>query len=106
MEQEKIVEEITTLKGSMKTAFNRLDGIDDKLSAIEEKQDIMHEMNTNIKLIAQNQENQGKEITSIKADVKDLKDKPAKLWNVVVAAVITLIVSGIGGFILGKILGG
>jgi len=124
MEQEKIIEEITTLKGSMKTAYNRLDSIDSKIDAIENKQDVMHEMNANIRIIALNQENQSKEIVTIKTDVKELKEKPnpdidelkcevkelkarpGKRWDTLITVIITVIVSGILGFVLGKVFGG
>jgi uncharacterized protein YcfJ len=66
----------------------------------------MHEMNTNIKLIAQNQENQGKELTDIKSDVKDLKEKPVKRWDTVTTFIITAIVGGIIGIALSKVFGG
>jgi hypothetical protein len=105
-EKVEIHERLTKLEGSMKTVFSRVDVIDDKLDSIETKQDIMHEMNTNIKIIAVNQENQNKEIVTIKCDVKELKEKPAKRWDALTTLIITLIVSGIAGFIIGKVFGG
>lgn len=105
-ERVKIHERITSLEGSMKTVYNRVDSVEDKVDTIEKKQDIMHEMNSNIKLIALNQENQGKEIVSIKTDVKELKEKPAKRWDTVTTIIITALVSGIIGFVISKIFGG
>lgn len=123
-EKVKLYERLTTLEGSMKTIFNRADAIDDKLDTIENKQDIMHEMNTNIKIIALNQENQNKEIVTIKTDVKELKEtpnkefaalkaevkvlqeKPGKRWDTLTTVVITALVTGTITFVLSKVFGG
>jgi archaellum component FlaC len=102
-EMVKIHERLTSLEGSMKTIFNRVDSVDDKLESIENKQDIMHEMNTNIKIIALNTENLGKEVNLVKADVKDLKEKPGKRWDTLTTVIITAIASGLITFILSNI---
>lgn len=106
MEHDEMVSKIITLEGSMKTIYNRVDDIDDKLDTIENKQDIMHEMNTNIKIIALNQENQNKEIVTIKTDVKELKEKPGKRWDTLTTVIITALITGTITFALSKIFGG
>ncbi|MFA5714986.1 MAG: hypothetical protein WC998_04570 [Candidatus Paceibacterota bacterium] len=106
MEHDEMVTKIITLEGSMKTIYNRVDDIDDKLDTIENKQDIMHEMNTNIKIIALNQENQNKEIVTIKTDVKELKEKPGKRWDTLTTVIITALITGTITFALSKIFGG
>ena len=100
------IEKLAALESSTKSAHYRLDTLEDKIDAIENKQDIMHEMNTNIKLIAQNQDNQGKEIVTIKTDLKDLKEKPAKRWDLVGTVAITAVASGLVGYVLSMALGG
>ncbi len=106
MEHDEMVSKIITLEGSMKTIYNRVDDIDDKLDTIENKQDIMHEMNTNIKIIALNQENQNKEMVTIKTDVKELKEKPGKRWDTLTTVIITALITGTITFALSKIFGG
>ena len=106
MEHDEMVSKIITLEGSMKMIYNRVDDIDDKLDTIENKQDIMHEMNTNIKIIALNQENQNKEIVTIKTDVKELKEKPGKRWDTLTTVIITALITGTITFALSKIFGG
>jgi hypothetical protein len=106
MEDQVMIERLTKLEGSMQTIFNRVDVIDAKIVVLENKQDIMHEMNTNIKIIALNQENQGKEIVTIRADVKELKEKPTKKWDSLTTVVVTALVSGVITFALTKLFGG
>ena len=103
MDHEEIIRKVTSLEGSMKTIFNRVEAVEEKVKSVENKQDIMHEMNTNIKLIAQNQENQGKDITDLKCDVKDLKEKPGKRWDALTAVIIAAMATGLVGFLLGLI---
>jgi len=105
-ERVKLHERVTSLEGSMKTIFGKNKELEDRMDAIENKQDIMHEMNTNIKIIALNQENQSKEIVTIKCDVKDLKEKPGKRWNTLETVIITALVSGAIALVLNKIFGG
>lgn len=108
---------------SSKSAHRRIDGIvsDNK---------ILLEMNANIKVLATNYENQGKEIgliqadlkdlknkpspqetlinqgkdiIELKADVKELKEKPGKRWDTLQTVIITALASGFIGFILSRI---
>lgn len=124
MENEKMIEAIVTLQGSMKTAFNRLDSTDVEIKEIKSNNKILHEMNTNIAVLAENYKYQGKkidcietdlkelkarpipDITELECDVKDLKSRPGKRWDALTTLIITLIVSGIAGFIIGKVFGG
>jgi DNA repair exonuclease SbcCD ATPase subunit len=104
--EDRMIERVTTLEGSMKTAFNKLKEHDEEIKEIRTDNKILHEMNRNISVLATNYENQGKTITRIECDVKELKEKPAKRWNTLETVIITVIVSGILGFILGKVFGG
>lgn len=113
MEQEEIVKVITVLEGSVKTAYRRIDGLEAEVKEIRSEQKILHEMNKNIAVLAANYEMQGEKIKAIesdfkdlKNDVKELKDKPAKRWDILTTAILTSLVSGIAGFILAKVLGG
>ncbi|MEN6313266.1 MAG: hypothetical protein ABFD25_03340 [Clostridiaceae bacterium] len=109
MEQEekvKIHERLTSLEGSMKTIFNRVDGQEVEIKEIKSDNKILHEMNKNIAVLANNYENQGKKIDVIEKDVKELKEKPVKRWDTVTTVIITAIVTGIVAFALGKVFGG
>jgi uncharacterized coiled-coil DUF342 family protein len=124
MDNEQVVKDITELKGSMKTAFNKLREHDDEIKEIRAENKVLHEMSANIKLLANNSENLKEEITTVKTDLKELKEKPnpdivelkcdvrelkekpAKRWDALTLSIITLLTGGVIGFILEKVLGG
>ena len=127
MEQDERVnihERLTSLEGSMKTIFNRVDCHDIEIKDIKTDNKILHEMNTNIAVLAKNYEYQGKkidcietdlkelknrpipDITELETDVKELKEKPAKRWDALTAVLIATIVGGIAGIIISKVFGG
>jgi archaellum component FlaC len=108
-----IHERVTSLEGSMKTAFNRLGNIDSEIKDIRSENKVLSEMNKNIALMALNTENLSKEITTVKEDVKDLRDdvkvleeKPAKRWDLLVTILITAVASGTVGYFISKVFGG
>jgi polyhydroxyalkanoate synthesis regulator protein len=133
MEHEELVTKITTLEGSMKTAYHRIGEVEVEIKEIKSDNKILHEMNTNIRVLAEQYKTQGTEICSIKSDikelkdkpspqetlvtqgkeietlktdVKELKDKPAKRLNTIETIIITTIVGAIIGYIASKIFGG
>jgi len=123
-ERVKIHERLTSLEGSMKTAFNRLEGNDLEIKEIKSDNKILHEMNTNIAILAENYKYQGKkidcievdlkelkarpipDITELESDVKGLKGEPGKRWNTLETVVITAIVTSIIALIANKVFGG
>jgi DNA repair exonuclease SbcCD ATPase subunit len=132
-ERVKIHERLTTLEGSMKTVYNRVDDAEIEIKEIKSDNKILHEMNTNIAVLATNYANlgkevgtiqsdirelknkpspqetlitQGKEIQTLKTEVKELQEKPAKRWNTLETVVITAIVGAVIGYAVSKIFGG
>ncbi len=81
-----MVERLKSVEDSTKSAHHRID-------AVKEDQKILHEMNTNIKLLAQQGTTQACEIKDIKCDVKELKEKPGKRWDLIITVIITTIAS-------------
>jgi hypothetical protein len=124
MENEKMIERVTTLEGSMKTIFNRVDDVDIEIKEIKSDNKILADMSKNIAVLATNYEHQGTEIKSIKTDLKELKDrpipdiselkkdvdglkdKPGKRWDTLTTVIITALITGVITFTLSKIFGG
>ena len=95
---------IIELKRDMKTAYNRLDDVEEDVKGIKTDNKILHEMNKNIAVLATNYEYQGKKIDCIETDIKDLKnrkipdvsklesdieeikERPAKRWELLIGA--------------------
>lgn len=105
-ERVKIHERLTSLEGSMKTAYNRLDDVEGEVKDIKTDNKILHEMNKNIAVLATNYEYQGKKIDCIEIDIKELKGKPSKRMDTIVTVAITAVITGIIAFIVSKIFGG
>lgn len=78
---------------STRSAHHRIDGIEDDIAGIKSDNKILHEMNTNIAVLASNYENQSKKVDCIESDVKELKEKPAKRWDLVLTIAITAVVT-------------
>lgn len=105
--------------------------VKEDIADIKKGNEILHEMSTNVALLAKDYKNQGKQLDDIECDIKalknkpipdisgvvksvgllekdvqELKDKPAKRWDTLVTALITTTIGLIVGFIVGKLLGG
>ena len=58
-----------------------------RIKRLEDTVDAIHELATNVALLAQGLERQDKDIKEIKADVQTLKAVPAKRWEQVIEKV-------------------
>lgn len=96
-EHTKCMERITAVEESIKSAHHRID-------EVQENQKVLLEMNANIKLLTEQFKTQSKELTEVKSDVKELKEKPVKRWDSIVATIITVITSALSGAVLALIL--
>jgi len=90
---ERWIERLTEVEQRSKSNTHRLDGIEDN-------QKILYEMNTNIKLLAQQGIQHTQKIECIEQDLKVLKDKPSKRWDLVITCLITAVVSGVITYLL------
>lgn len=84
------MERLVAVEASVKSAHHRID-------EVQESQKILMEMNTNIRLLVEQNKVQDQKLENVEKDVKELKEKPNKRWETVVAAVITALCSGIAG---------
>lgn len=64
-----------------------------RLESLEKLTQSVHDVATSVQLLAQRQSAMEGQVSTIAEDVGELKDKPAKRWESVVACVI----SGLGG---------
>ena len=79
-----------------RTIFRRLDQQDKLIESV-------NNLATSNKLLAEEQKRQGKRIDGLCDDVEEIKAKPAKRWDTLVATIITALVSAVAGFILAKL---
>ena len=74
-----------------------------RLAEMEKRQDNLDDLVGTVKVLADRERRVEGDVKEIKSDVKDLKQKPAKRWEVVVTEIIILLVAVIGGFLLAKV---
>ena len=74
-----------------------------RLNAMEKRQDDLDDLVGTVKLLALREENVEKDVKEIKSDVKELASKPAKRWDNLVSQIITLVVAAVVGFLLARI---
>ena len=99
-----ICERVAKLESSMKTVFN-------DISDIKSDNKILHEISKNLAVLAENYKYQGEKIEKIecnvsglKDDIDNIKDIPAQRWNTTVKVIITAIITGVVGYLLGLLL--
>ena len=80
MTNEEIVEKLTETDSRSRSNAKRLD-------SLEETVKVIHELATNVALLAKGLTQQEKDIQEIKTDVQALKAVPAKRWEQVVEKV-------------------
>lgn len=74
-----------------------------RITALEKRQDDLEELTVTVKALAIKEENIESTVKEIKDDVKQLNDKPAKRWEALVTAIISLVVGAVMGFIFTSI---
>ena len=93
MEQVDLIERVVKVEESAKSAHHRL-------NKVEENQEILMEMNSNIRVLAEQYKNQSTKIDKVEKDVEALKKIPAKRWESIIATVITVLVGAIVGAVI------
>ena len=96
-EIKEIWERLTAGEASIKSAHHRIDDV-------EEKQDNLAELVSTVKVLADREARVEDDVTVIKTDVKELKEKPTKRYETLVTALLTGLGTGIAGYMLALIL--
>jgi seryl-tRNA synthetase len=73
-----------------------------RLDIVEEKQNDLAELVGSVKVLADREARVEEDVGEIKSDVKELKAKPGKRWDLIATEVIKLLVVALLGFLLAK----
>ena len=73
-----------------------------RITEVEKRQDNLEELIGTVKVLVNREERVEEDVKEIKSDVKDLKQKPARRWELVITEMIKLLVAVVGGFLLAK----
>ena len=74
-----------------------------RIDNLEEEQKELRNLTAAVSAMVAEQKNMRNDLTEMKADVKDIKEKPAKRWDLIVEKIITLIVTAVAAFMLAKV---
>lgn len=107
--------EIQETKSRCESNTHQISEMKTEIKAIQEKQDMMHEMNTNIKLIAQGMSDMQSDFGEVRDSQKHLADKVASIenrpskethdaWSKIKVAMATAIGTGLVAYLLGSVL--
>ncbi len=78
---------ITLLESSLKSMHKRVD-------SLQKSQEILVEMNGNIKVLAEQNKTQNQKIDKIENDISSLKEIPGQRWEKIINTIITVLISG------------
>lgn len=95
MEMESIVAKLTETEARSRSNTKRID-------KMEERQDNLEQLTAAVAVMQKEQENVVADVGEIKADVKEIKDKPRKWWESVIVAVI----GAVAGYIVAAVMKG
>ena len=91
---------LTEVESRSKSNMRRLD-------AVEKRQNNLDDLVSTVKVLVDREERVESDVSEIKTDVKEMKDKPGKRWDGLVDKIILTIAAAVIGFVLAKLgLGG
>ncbi len=96
MTHEEMVQKLVEAMQRSKSNQHRLD-------EVERRQDNLDELVGVVKVLVDREERVEGDVKEIKNDVKKLAQKPAKKWDKLWEAFLTVVVGAIAGFILAKL---
>lgn len=98
MENERLVR----VEESTKQAHKRIDTLEHKQEATDNKIENIYELTISVKEIATEMKAMREDMAKIDDRVKSIEDKPAKRYDAIVGQVISIVVAGVVGFFLAK----
>lgn len=98
--ENQLLEKVTRLEESTKTAHHRIDGIEKKLDFLIQEKEKDTELIVAVKELAVEMKNIREDIVKIDGRVQTIESKPAKNWNEAVTTAIRTIVTAVVGAII------
>ena len=74
-----------------------------RIEKLEKGQQDIHELTKSVSAMVSEQKHMNLELTEVKTDVKQIKEKPGKHWDGMVDKILTVIIGAIVAYMLTKI---
>ena len=92
------------MESSEKEIFERLTAVEQSLKSLHKRQDKSDELVKSVYEMAVEMKSIREDLNDIKNDVEEVKQKPAKRWESVIAAIIGAFAGGLGTALISFIL--
>lgn len=84
----------------------RLAALEQDKKATNHRLENLEKLTESVYSLAQSVKSMQEDLKNTMARVAKIEERPVKRWEGVISTIITVLISGIGGFILSKIIGG
>lgn len=96
MEEAEITKWISAVEQRGKSNSHRLD-------TLEKQTEALNTLATSVAVMAEKVEITGDKVDSLCVDVQEIKQKPAKRWETVMAQVVSILVAAVLGYIIARL---
>ena len=74
-----------------------------RIKKLEEESGILHQLATSVAVMAEQLKTMNSNVTTMKTELEELKDKPAKRWDSLVDKIVWAVAAALIGFALAQI---
>ena len=73
-----------------------------RIVKLEGENAVLHQLATSVAVMAEQMKTMNASVTTLTGEVEELKEKPAKRWETLVAQIIGILVAAVGGYFMAK----
>lgn len=94
--------EETEVAGRLSAVEQRSKSNSHRLDALEKQTEAFNSLTTAVAVMTEKVDNCGESVAGLRADVQEIKQKPAKRWEFVVERAIYIVVAAVVGYFLAR----
>jgi hypothetical protein len=94
--------EETEVAGRLSAVEQRSKSNSHRLDALEKQTEALNSLTTAVAVMTEKVDNCGESVAGLRADVQEIKQKPAKRWEFVVERAIYIVVAAVVGYFLAR----
>jgi predicted nuclease with TOPRIM domain len=77
---------------------------EERIKKLENENEDLHQLATSVAVMAEQMKGLNQNVTTLRGEVEEIKEKPAKRYDTIVTAIITGLISALVGFVVGGLL--
>ena len=94
--------EETEVAGRLSAVEQRSKSNSHRLDALEKQTEALNSLTTAVAVMTEKVDNCGESVAGLRADVQEIKQKPAKRWEFVVERALYIVVAAVVGYFLAR----